>query len=112
MYARAIRPVRWLFGVAALAAAAACVDAPTSVPARAAPAEPSAAIDPGPYTAGQSYTGRNGYIVYYAGNSPFIFAAPHGGSLAPGEIPDRTTATTSCDTTEIVTRADRTPSSW
>ena len=42
------------------------------------------------YVAGQSYLGRNGYIEYVAGNAPVILTAPHGGSLTPGGIPDRT----------------------
>jgi hypothetical protein len=104
MYASAIRPARWLLGVVALAAAAACTDDPTSLPADARGATPRLAIPAGPYTPGQSYTGRNGYIEYIAGNTPVIFAAPHGGSLTPTEIPDRTT--TSCDTSTIVTQAD------
>jgi hypothetical protein len=39
---------------------------------------------------GESYFGRNNYIEYVAGNLPIIISAPHGGSIAPGEIPDRT----------------------
>lgn len=105
MYASAIRRAQRLFGVVALAAAAACADGPTSVPAAdARGAEPRLVIPAGPYTPGQSYTGRNGYIEYIAGNTPVIFAAPHGGSLTPSEIPDRDTA--SCDTSTIVTQAD------
>ena len=46
----------------------------------------------GPYLPGQSYTGRNGYIRYLAGNLPLIFSVPHGGSLLPDEIPTRTAA--------------------
>lgn len=61
------------------------------------------AIQPGPYAPGQSYFGRNNYIEYVAGNAPLIYTAPHGGSLTPAEIPDRTgvgcggTATTGAD---------------
>lgn len=51
-------------------------------------------IPPGPYVAGQSYLGRNGYIEYFAGNSPVVITAPHGGYLLPGSIPDR--VPTSC----------------
>jgi hypothetical protein len=40
--------------------------------------------------AGQSYFGRNGYIEYIAGDLPIIITAPHGGTLVPAEIPDRT----------------------
>lgn len=105
MNARAFRPARWLYAVVALAAAAACADDPTSAPApSAAGAGPALAIPPGPYTPGQSYTGRNGYIEYIAGNTPVIFAAPHGGSLTPSEIPNRTAA--ACDTTNIITQSD------
>lgn len=61
---------------------------------------------PGPitYVAGRSYFGRNGYMEYVAGNAPVILTAPHGGSLAPANIPDRTAsacggaATTGTDT--------------
>jgi N-formylglutamate amidohydrolase len=50
------------------------------------------------YIAGQTYFGRNNYIEYLAGNMPVIIAAPHGGSLTPAELPDRTTGTTTTDT--------------
>ena len=42
------------------------------------------------YVAGQTYFGANGYIEYIAGNAPVIFTAPHGGTLQPASIPDRT----------------------
>jgi N-formylglutamate amidohydrolase len=42
------------------------------------------------FTPGKSYFGRNSYIEYIAGNSPYIFSAPHDGFLTPAEIPDRT----------------------
>ena len=104
MNTSAIRPARWLLGVLALAAAAACTDDPTSLARSAAAAEPRLAIPAGPYVADSTYTGPSGYIEYIAGNTPVIFAAPHGGSLTPTEIPTRTE--TLCDTTEIVTQAD------
>jgi hypothetical protein len=44
--------------------------------------------------AGQSYFGRNDYVEYIPGELPIIISAPHGGSLQPGEIPDRTSGTT------------------
>ena len=71
---------------------------------------PVLAIPPGPYTAGQSYFGRNNYIEYVAGNAPVIYSAPHGGALTPSEIPDRTasqcggsaTTTTDLNTVDLV----------
>lgn len=101
-----IHRVGRFLGILALAAAAACTDGPASVPVDAPGAGPRAIIAPGPYVAGQMYTGRNGYIEYYAGNSPMIFAAPHGGLLEPDEIPLRNTSSTSCDASSITLAAD------
>ena len=39
---------------------------------------------------GVTYMGRNGYIEYIAGDLPIIITAPHGGTMQPQEIPDRT----------------------
>lgn len=39
---------------------------------------------------GESRFGRNGYVEYIAGDLPIILSAPHGGSLKPAEMPDRT----------------------
>ncbi len=50
------------------------------------------------YVAGQTYFGRNNYIEYIAGDLPFIISAPHGGTLTPSELPDRTYGTFSTDT--------------
>ncbi|KAB2919871.1 MAG: lamin tail domain-containing protein, partial [Bacteroidetes bacterium] len=46
------------------------------------------------------------YIEYIAGNSPFILSAPHGGSLEPAEIPDRTFGTTTKDANTEETARD------
>jgi hypothetical protein len=54
---------------------------------------------------GQTYFGRSNYIEYLAGDLPVIVAAPHGGSLKPAELPDRTYGTTNTDAnTEPLTR--------
>jgi hypothetical protein len=56
------------------------------------------------FVPGQSYFGRNQFVEYIAGNSPYIVSAPHGGSLTPPEIPDRTSGETVTDsnTRELV----------
>lgn len=43
-----------------------------------------------PYVPGSIYFGRSNYIEYAAGDLPFIMSAPHGGTLTPSEIPNRT----------------------
>jgi hypothetical protein len=40
--------------------------------------------------AGTRYLGRNTYAEYRAGTLPLIISAPHGGTIVPSEIPDRT----------------------
>ncbi len=42
------------------------------------------------YIPGKSYFSDNDYVEFIAGNSPFILSVPHGGTLKPGTIPDRT----------------------
>lgn len=54
------------------------------------PAPPVTA--PSAYVAGQTYFGRNNYIEYIAGNAPVLLTAPHGGTVNPATIPDRTAA--------------------
>lgn len=53
---------------------------------------PPTAVTDSDFVSGQSYFGRNGYIEYMAGNAPVILTAPHGGTMAPTTIPDRTAA--------------------
>ena len=89
MYTHRIEPGRWIMVAALVIAAAACADGPTSVPAEPGASQPRLAIPLVPYVPGSTYTGRNGYTEYIAGNSPVIFAAPHGGSLKPTEITSR-----------------------
>jgi len=63
------------------------------------------------YTPGVTYYGRDGvpYIEYIAGNLPLIISAPHGGSMSPPELPDRTYGTFDTDTnTDNLARAVRT----
>lgn len=49
------------------------------------------------YQPGTSYFGRQSYMEYIPGELPVILSAPHGGSLEPLEIPDRTYGTTVTD---------------
>lgn len=55
------------------------------------------------YSPGVSYTGRRAYVEYIPGRLPVVLSAPHGGSLEPSEIPDRThgTLVTDRSTTEL-----------
>ncbi len=55
------------------------------------------------YLPGEVYYGKNNYTEYRAGELPLIFSAPHGGSLTPSEIPDRTYGTTVTDSKTIET---------
>ncbi|MDP2957112.1 MAG: Ig-like domain-containing protein [Longimicrobiales bacterium] len=50
------------------------------------------------YKPGTSYFGRQSYVEYIPGELPVILSVPHGGSLEPLEIPDRTVGTTVTDT--------------
>lgn len=50
--------------------------------------------DAGRPASGATYFGRNQYIESISGDLPIIISAPHGGTLVPEEIPDRTSGTT------------------
>ena len=52
------------------------------------------------YTPGTTYWGRSNYTEYIAGNLPLIISAPHGGGLAPSELPNRTNTSTYTVTTD------------
>src|SRR4051812_22562711 len=54
---------------------------------------------------GNTYFGRSNYIEYAAGDLPFIMSAPHGGTLNPLEIPDRTNCP-SCPGWDFTTTTD------
>jgi N-formylglutamate amidohydrolase len=45
-----------------------------------------------PLEPGRTYHGAGGYVEFTAGDLPLIVAAPHGGTLTPAAIPDRTGA--------------------
>ena len=49
------------------------------------------------YEPGQSYFGRNDYVEYIPGELPVVLSAPHGGALAPSEIPNRSYGVTARD---------------
>lgn len=51
----------------------------------------------GGFVAGQTYFGRLQYTEYQAGDLPIVISAPHGGTLEPDEIPDRTVGVTTQD---------------
>jgi hypothetical protein len=42
-----------------------------------------------PLAAGTTYTGADMWVEFTAGDLPVIISAPHGGTLTPGTIPDR-----------------------
>lgn len=61
--------------------------------AGAASAQPEAPAKAAPtFDVGRAYFGPTQYIEYLPGNAPVILTAPHGGDLAPDQIPDRVNA--------------------
>jgi hypothetical protein len=53
---------------------------------------------------GSTYFNSNTYVEYIFGNMPLIISAPHGGTIAPSTIPDRTA--TICGTSSVTTVTD------
>ena len=51
--------------------------------------------------AGASCVGQNGWIEYVAGDLPIVISVPHGGAIAPANVPDRTFGTTATDRNTI-----------
>lgn len=43
---------------------------------------------------GQSYSGHRSFVEYIPGTLPFVITAPHGGTLSPDDLPDRSWGTT------------------
>lgn len=39
---------------------------------------------------GQTYTDKGAYVEYVVGDAPLVLVAPHGGTLTPAALPDRT----------------------
>ncbi|NOT08836.1 MAG: N-formylglutamate amidohydrolase, partial [Gemmatimonadales bacterium] len=52
---------------------------------------------PAPYTAGTSYFSVDGYVEYIAGDLPLLITVPHGGTMQPLSLPDRTTGVFASD---------------
>lgn len=50
----------------------------------------SAALRAQSYVPGQTYFSANGHVEYRCGDLPLVLSVPHGGALAPADIPDRT----------------------
>jgi hypothetical protein len=68
-------------------------------PAVLSPGPGAASSGPAPevYAPGRTYVGRHAYVEFRAGDLPIVLSAPHGGSLEPAELPDRTFGTTVTD---------------
>lgn len=93
---RRVRP--WL-GLALMTVSVAC--------GQKSPAAPTPAPTPGPApvgcagTPGTTCFGTLQYVEFAVGDFPVVISVPHGGALAPADIPDRTSGTTVTDTNTI-----------
>lgn len=98
---RALSRVPRLAAAAALTGLlAACAEgaAPAAPPITPPPIVPPAVSGPvGPLVVGQTYVDPSGYIEYVPGDAPLVIVAPHGGTLSPSGLPDRSCA--GCTTT-------------
>jgi hypothetical protein len=75
-----------VLAAAALASGVGCGGSATD----AGPPVPGATGPAGPLVVGSVYSDANGWIEYEAGDAPLIIVAPHGGTLLPPELQDRT----------------------
>jgi hypothetical protein len=95
------------FTVVALAMAGACAGESGG------PASPStpnngtqspASVPTGPFVLGNTYEDPDGWIEYQPGTAPLVLIAPHGGTLLPTGLPDRTCA--GCETVNDLNTQD------
>lgn len=81
----------WLLVLAACSGGEADVRTPTSPTVPPSPVAPPSPTGPvGPLAIGQAYTDKGAYVEYVVGDAPLVLVAPHGGSLSPSALPDRT----------------------
>jgi hypothetical protein len=95
------RPWRRLCLLAALLAlvAQACGGGRSS-PVAPSPAPGAGAVPPA--VTGGPQLGRDGYVEFVPGTAPLVISVPHGGALAPADIPNRSgTTTTDLNTIEL-----------
>lgn len=88
-----MRPALVLSGVLALILTSGCgggADAPT----------PGSTA----FVVGQAATDPNGWMEYIPGDAPIVIIAPHGGTLTPTELPDRTCS--GCETANDLNTQD------
>jgi hypothetical protein len=74
------------------------------------PASPSqgtqapASVPTGPFVLGSTYEDPDGWIEYQPGSAPLVLIAPHGGTLLPTGLPDR--SCTGCETVNDLNTQD------